>query len=265
MDNGNKAASNNVLYSNIMMESPDGTQMCFINSRKARWYLKRNLAEIISPETIRLTFEPLGKGKNNDKYYLTRAENKCVVCGTAEGLTKHHVVPYCYRKFFPREYKDHTSHDVNLLCRSCHDKYETIAEDRKAKIAKKFKAPLRVREITLDKVRLSVKKAGIGLIQLKQNKIPFSRRKDLVKILQLFFKREDITEADIKKASKIDPYHRSYRSVNHGEFVVSQLKNIQEFIREWREHFVSVMCPQFMPLYWDVNKCERSDKSKRKK
>ena len=41
--------------------------------------------------------------------------------GNIGNLTRHHVVPHCYRRNFPQELKAYCSHDVLPLCHSCHE------------------------------------------------------------------------------------------------------------------------------------------------
>lgn len=62
-------------------------------SKKVEWYLSRSLA-IRFPEddmAIRLTFEPKGNGHEHDDYMVEERNNRCVCCGSIDGLTKHHV------------------------------------------------------------------------------------------------------------------------------------------------------------------------------
>ncbi|KAK2946373.1 hypothetical protein BLNAU_18734 [Blattamonas nauphoetae] len=87
-------------------------------------------------------------------YPMGRKQDKCVVCGwedprdegenTAtghehpdgeEGLTRHHVLPAVYIRWLPVSFKEHISHDLLLLCHTCHEKYEKIADKLKEDIA----------------------------------------------------------------------------------------------------------------------------------
>ena len=135
------------LYGNCVMLSPEGQTLCLCNQKKINWYLSRNLAvlEQENPPVIRLKFVPKGNGKADHPYYITEKKNICVCCGTkgTSGyhanrlityLTKHHCVPRCFRKHFPKEYKSHNCHDVVLLCAPCHVKYEEFANELKLKL-----------------------------------------------------------------------------------------------------------------------------------
>lgn len=56
-------------------QAPDGAVLCTCGAKKVRWYLERGLAvvEAEAPMTIRLKFEPRGRGHADDEYYLVRA------------------------------------------------------------------------------------------------------------------------------------------------------------------------------------------------
>jgi hypothetical protein len=124
---------NKIIYGNCRVHHPDGSLMFLCIEKRARWYLNRDLAKILSedPLSIQLTFEPNGRGaadhdEKEMSYHLGVKSNSCVVCGSddLETLTRHHVVPYEYRKFFPESIKGRSSHDIVPICRKDHDEYE---------------------------------------------------------------------------------------------------------------------------------------------
>src|ERR1019366_3685075 len=130
------------LYGNCRVLDPDGVVMFHCSRKRLNWYLSRDLADEVDPATIRLCFQPNGTGHQGDEYYLTQKENKCVVCGSGDNLTRHHVVPLLYRRHFPHMVKSHSYHDVLLLCGKCHDVYEQRADEKKVEIARQYNAPL---------------------------------------------------------------------------------------------------------------------------
>ena len=75
------------------------------------------------PYTVRLLFEPSGRPMPDADYYTTEKDNVCVVCGSTDSFVRKMIVPHDYRKYFPATLKDHTSHDVLLMCLGCH-RYE---------------------------------------------------------------------------------------------------------------------------------------------
>jgi hypothetical protein len=77
---------------------------------------------------IKLRFEPANrrraKYKNEDKedeFYVASRENKCVICGADKDYARFFIVPSLYRVHLPDELKSHRSHDIVLLCFSCHE------------------------------------------------------------------------------------------------------------------------------------------------
>jgi len=71
------------LYENCRLMAPDGAVLCTCSTKKVRWYLDRGLAvlECEEPLSVRLKFEPRGRGNVDDAYYTSDKENRCVVCG----------------------------------------------------------------------------------------------------------------------------------------------------------------------------------------
>ena len=71
------------IVSFITIHAPDGELLFLAPRKKVMWYLTRNLAEKMcdDPLTIRLSFEPHGRGHAGIKYYLSSHDNHCVVCG----------------------------------------------------------------------------------------------------------------------------------------------------------------------------------------
>lgn len=113
------------------MVAPDGELLSNCDFKKANWYVERGLAEKIldEPYTIRLLFEPNGRSGvakphvelYDDNFYTVDRENKCVCCGKEKDYSRFHVIPTLYRQHFPDELKSHRSHDIVLLCFTCHE------------------------------------------------------------------------------------------------------------------------------------------------
>ncbi|KAG0046287.1 hypothetical protein BGZ83_008527 [Gryganskiella cystojenkinii] len=138
--------SNDKIYDNISVYAPPDSNLIFRCSQKrADWYLSRNLARVLSPTSIHLTFAPGGQGRVNDPYYLEERENKCVICGreTCEvGATMLHVVPEQYRKWFPLRMKSHASHDIVVACPECNANWDREAAVVRKKIVGIYNVPL---------------------------------------------------------------------------------------------------------------------------
>lgn len=247
----------NNLYGNHRVYAPDGTLMFFGNIKKVNWYLNRDLAEIIKQEGetmhIKLLFEPNGKGHNDgDSYYLTEKENKCVVSANKEinNLTKHHIVPYMYRKHFPLEYKSRSSHDLVLMTWKEHRKYENQADLLKSKILEEFGIQsvkeYNITELRAGKIANTILRYGNvipndKLENLKQN------YKDATGLYPI----EDNLKITIALVSDGKKWKKN--SVEYGKLVVEKLDNIEDFCIRWRQHFIDYAKPEHMPEGWSVD------------
>lgn len=230
------------------MLSPDDILMFRCDEKKINWYLKRGLAEIVNqnPLTAKLKFNPRGLGNYSRTFGLTEMSNNCVVCGTTEFLTKHHVVPYCYRKHFPLELKSHNFHDVLSMCVNCHESYERKADNLKAELSETYSAPINGESVN-NKATVRLSKMAVTL--LKDNVyIPRSRILYLKSEIKksLFIKR--LTKRRLINISKT----KTFVSRTHGEIVMSKVKDIQKFIELWREHFISNNECKFLPKDWNI-------------
>ena len=257
-----KTLKNHNKYGNCVIQAPDGVILCRTSEKKVRWYLSRDLAVKISdnPSTIRLRFEPSGRSGVGEAYSFAVRQNICVACGTTRDLTRHHIIPYCYRRYMQDGLKEHSSYDVVMLCRHHHDLYETHAMEFKAQLAEKYgfvdKTP---QNIDVPLVR-AMKAART--IAAHGNKIPVERLNSLkaeicdylqiphgeVPIEQLSLLAEKPRKATLEVLEEVYPFPKSVI----GKIIEkNELKN---FIVTWRQHFLDHVKPEFMPSYWDLNK-----------
>lgn len=232
--------------------------------KKSKWYLERDLAILVqdNPYTIQLTFEPKGKGHVDEPFYLSEKENKCVICGVEDDLTRHHCVPYCYRKFFPSSFKNFTSHDVLPICVYHHKIYEDFATNLKKEVSYLYNAPLEGFEGDIKGRKYSKKiaraKSYSRAIIKHGNKIPKERREEMLAWLEEFV-GDKITEESLHDMiMNLHPSTKNEMYVHHGKIVVDKLlsdggnQSIQEFCIMWREHFVNHMDPKFLPELWSL-------------
>jgi hypothetical protein len=127
--------------------------MFYCNKKKALSYLKKGIAEVISedPFVFKLLFVPKGKGVPTQQPRV----NKCLVCGTEENLTKHHVIPYTFRKLMSPELKDHRSEEIVPLCEDHHREYETFSRDLTLTLLSKCKEKLANRTLAIRAAKAS--------------------------------------------------------------------------------------------------------------
>ena len=141
------------LYGNHHFYHNDGSFMFHHNDKRVNWYMDRDLISIISTEILpsgeeikhvqfKFVTKGSGHGKSKDEFYSGIKENKCVISGIEEFLTKHHIVPSMYRRHFPMDFKSHGQyHDVLLVGVDQHDEYEKHADLLKDAIAREIGLP----------------------------------------------------------------------------------------------------------------------------
>lgn len=238
-------------YENCEVLSPDGQLMFRCCRKKAVWYLNRNLGIKLEDEPLKvqLNFIPKGVGHVNDPYFLQVMENRCVVCGSEKDLTRHHIVPYCYRRFFPMNLKQHRSYDVMALCIPCHRSYEVCALELKEILANQYSAPINGTGIKYNKDLASSRGAAFALL-FNRHRMPVERQEELMNRVKNYLQKE-VTDSELQELIDKDPY--DFGNFNHhGKIIVEQIKDIEEFVRGWRNHFINKMNPQFLPSHWTV-------------
>jgi exonuclease 3'-5' domain-containing protein 2 len=236
-------------YHNIRMYSPDGVLMATVGKKRAQWYLDRDLGEVFNDGkegfSFKLKFEPNGYGNCNDKFYTTKKYNRCVVCGSTENLTRHHVVPYCFRKFFPDSIKKYSHHDILLVCANCHFEYENEAQKIKMNMIKScITDEIKTHNANLERIAQTHK-------ILHNENVPPDRKREIrdeiCRILEIE-KYDEEAVIEFLKQEKFDDFPR---------LVIDDLKDetdYHNFMVMWRQHFVDYMKPEYLPKYWSVNK-----------
>jgi hypothetical protein len=248
-----KEGRSSPLYGDGLVLHPDGTEMFRCTRKRADWYLSRSLAKVISDDEhiiIQLLFEPKGKGHAGDDFFLGKRENLCVCCGINENITRHHIVPYFYRRALPKEVKCSNHHDVVAMCIDCHHRYERAADKVKFQLSKQYNAPLSVYG-SFDKSSMIGKDvATLHLHKIGRIKLPPEIVQAKEKIVSTYLGRT-ATESDLQELRSNWRFDMVKR---HGEIVVSQITDIQGFVEMWRNHFLQTMAPKFMPSGWDVKR-----------
>jgi hypothetical protein len=247
-----------IVYGNYSILHPDGTLMCRTDAKKVRWYLKKNLATQVDELTIKLNFEPKGKGNAGaSEYYAEARENRCVVCGCEKDLTLHHVVPYQYRKQFPEHLKSHTSFDILPVCIKHHEEYEQEAVKLNKRLQIQYNAQPHTSKPSED-IALAKEIAGVISTLIKTgDKIPDSRRVALLNQVRSYFKDEDIWWDDLPDL--IVDVNYKVESASPAKVIIEAVDDIFEFVVMWRKHFVNTMKPQHLSEKWlaDMEKVVR--------
>lgn len=274
-----KVGSTNLNSENWEVYHPNGTHMFTCGEKKATWYLDRDLAKRMDDGKIMLTFEPKGDGfERNEVFGKSVRETKCVVSGIEDDLQRHHIVPYCYRTYFPEQYKSKNHHDVVLMNHKKHSDYEVEATKYKDVIAEMYN----IKTINTFNLEYTAKLRKIGKdnaillntlhslfkthnkisLEVKYNKIhaisngtgiPFEIvcNYSYIQLYKLYSLLKETHENNIYK------YKGDNRKFyDHGYHVVKKLdteEKIKEFVKLWRTHFIETMNPQFMPNGWSID------------
>jgi len=264
---------------NYLVLHPDGTKMFYCNKKKAIWFIERELAEWVVDKTLKLTFIPKGKGfDDDDEFGLTPRIFRCVVCGVDEEIQRHHIVPYCYRKFMDKIYKSKNYHDVVLICKFHHYMYEHKAVHLKNEFAKEYgvltlaESCRQFSEKFKNQYGNEKKACGIvnGLIRNSKrlhNQMPHEKFLEYINKIEelLNIKIEDQSvenlenihfglRVDLKKATR-DLQENS--ELMHGREIVKKISGtieMNKFIKKWRRYFIETTKPNHMPAGWSVDR-----------
>jgi len=274
-----KVGSKNLNAENWEVYHPNGTHMFTCGEKKATWYLERDLAIRTDDGKIMLTFEPKGEGfEDNEIFGKSVREAICVVTGVEDGLQRHHIVPYCYRTYFPEAFKSKNHHDVVLINHERHSEYEQLATLFKDEVAVMFGVKT-ISESNIEytgALRAAGKENAILLNTIHSLFKSYGKISDEVKLekLQSISDNTGIPLKTVCNYNYIQLYkmylllkkehennlyifkQEERKLYDHGYHVVQKLdteEKIMEFVKLWRNHFIDTMQPQFMPIGWSVD------------
>lgn len=273
-----QTGSNNLNVENWKVYHPNGYHMFTCGEKKANWYIDRDLAKIIGSNKIQFLFEPKGNGfENNEIFGRSVREIKCVVNGNNENLQRHHIVPYCYRQYFPEEYKSKQHHDIVLMNHDVHSTYEQEAHRYKDELAKKYNIKtikefnteytFQLRKlgtwnaILISSIHSLFKSYGklprsILLEKLKyisnEIDIPYETMLtyNYIQMYKLFLELKKIHMKEVYEYKKENRY-----LYDHGYHLTQKLDTedkLRDFIVLWRKHFINKMQPKYMPNGWSI-------------
>ncbi|KAF5922849.1 hypothetical protein HPG69_013194 [Diceros bicornis minor] len=255
------SARKSPLYDNCFLHAPDGQPLCTCDRRKAQWYLDKGIGELVSEEpfVVKLQFEPAGRPESPGDYYLMVKENLCVVCGKKDSYIRKNVIPHEYRKHFPIEMKDHNSHDVLLLCTSCHAISNYYDNHLKQQLAKEFQAPIGSEEglrLLEDPERRQVRSGARALLNAES--LPAHRKQELLQALREFYHTDTVTDEMLQEAASLETRISNENYIPHGLKVVQchtrdGLRSLMQLESRWRQHFLDSMQPKHLPQQWSVD------------
>ncbi len=120
-------------FATFVMRNTRGEPILRCDERKARFYLRKGYAVAVEPGVLQYTdartekrLEELYRGEFSD-FFLAVKNDRCVVCGQRDGLTRHHVVPKRMKPKLPRLDRSCLS-NVLFVCLDGHARYERTPE-----------------------------------------------------------------------------------------------------------------------------------------
>lgn len=254
MEKQKRPVKKSLVYDNCAMYSPSGEFMAYVPLRRMNWYLKREIAKKLDEKAFQITFEPKGNGDANDRGHCIR-ENKCVVCGVEENLTLHHIVPYCYRKHLPLEYKNRNCFDVVCLCHKCHDEYERIAIEKKKELCKQLNVSEH-RQGTPEQAKAVKNLSLIGTLVRYREKIPKERILEILNTLSEGLNEkvtlDNLEHISGKHSEKLERVAKFEDNDLARRVLKAYLKQsaVLDFIVLWREHFLENAQPKHIDEGW---------------
>lgn len=232
------------IYENYILQTPDGRDCAVTNKKRIMWYLKRDLVEQVDDKIYRFKFMPNGISED-DEFDITLRENKCAQCGTSDKLSKHHTVPYEFRRLFPIEYKDRSSVDIVPMCRKHHDDYEILANEERERLFNLYCTE----EIEFNKRLNKIKKfTRDGLNFEMINPEDWNYRNGEIKN---FIYKYGMSRAEILEAQKY----------NLAQVVIDKM-GIEELIIHWKNHFINSVDLPYLPKNFDANRVFKANDRK---
>lgn len=263
------------MYDNILMTDPQGAVLSTIGTKKAKWYVNRELAKWTSDTTIQLLFEPKARSTSDDTYTITPKRNICVACGTDGHVMRHYVVPYVYRSLLPNKYKSHQSHDIVIMCPKCHLHCEQIYQEHMKEIEEELRTdPATAVLNQVDKHLYNVRSAAMALSRWK-GKLPENKveayntlvREHLGLVSGKNSGGDDDSLSSDQLQLAIDVEYRTPNPayIPGAVLVVDTLdthEKIRAFIVEWRTFFLETVEPRHLPHGWRLDASVACDENK---
>jgi len=215
------------------------------------------------------------KGSSEEVYLTSAKQNICVACGSDGYHIRHYIVPYSYRSLLSKEYKSHMSHDIVILCPNCHVECERFSKRRMKDMENDLRIKLgpeyNVSPVIEDSYLANVRSCAIALAKW-QDKMPQEKvdrydsvvREYLASICtneeeksEILNTKKELNKAQLQAACGVKYRVKNPNYIPGASIVVQSLqqddKAIEQFILDWRNHFLDTVQPRFMPNGWRVD------------
>jgi hypothetical protein len=131
-----KALDGAHIHPTFIVHSFDGVPLFRCSQKRANFYLRRGYATKIKEDSIRFTeagkrteivLQNIYGDISDHPFFMAPKNDKCVVCGKPNNLTKHHIVPRRHIKKINHTVSCCLS-NVLFVCVDCHTEYERHSE-----------------------------------------------------------------------------------------------------------------------------------------
>jgi hypothetical protein len=118
------------LHGTFVVQGVAGQPLFRCSARRGRFYLRKGYAVRVDEGTLRFTDDTTERklahlyDGNLSPFFMEVKNDRCVVCGKGQGLTRHHVVPRRHKAKLPLEVRKRLS-NILFVCLACHDLYES--------------------------------------------------------------------------------------------------------------------------------------------
>src|SRR5204863_7631260 len=133
---------------------------------------------------------------------------------------RHHVVPSFYRRHLPPTVKDHSHHDVVLLCLGCHEKYEREADALKAELGREVGVPPHGLRTETDRRQGRAVSFARALLR-EGDRIPAARREEMLRSVGEWAGKWPLADADLQAIAQSPPNPDEGGLIEHGRQVVA--------------------------------------------
>lgn len=103
------------------------------SAKRAAFYVRKGYAREVEPNVLQFT-DPQTEDRLRELYlggftefFMEVKNDRCVCCGAASDLTRHHIVPKRHKKNVPQPWRSCLS-NVLFVCGTCHRAYEEAPE-----------------------------------------------------------------------------------------------------------------------------------------
>lgn len=121
------------IFKTFLVHDTSGQPILRCSQKRAAFYLRKGFVVPVTDGVLRFTdaqteqrLRELYPGSFS-AFFLAVKNDRCVVCGRASNLTRHHVIPRRHKHKISQPWRRCLS-NVLFVCRVCHDRYEATPE-----------------------------------------------------------------------------------------------------------------------------------------